>query len=167
MGLFDRAGLPQDDFRSLGEAVGGRVRVLAWARGDEGVVVGLAGSLAIGAPDGWRFVPWHEIDNGGWRAESGRLRWTLLSGERGEVVLDQPGQLPDLFRERVAASIVVHERFELERGRAAMIVARRRLDDERAPLIWSSTRQGGPFDAAQSDRAEAELARLKAEYDIA
>jgi hypothetical protein len=83
------------------------------------------------------------------------------------VVLTEPGSLPDLFRERVGASIVVQQRFELSRGRAAMIVARRRLDDDRHPLIWSLSRQGGPFDVAQADQAEAELARLRREYDIA
>ena len=62
MGLFDRAGLPSDDFRSLGEAIGGRVRVLAWARGADGVVVGLPDRLAIQASDGWRFVGWNDID---------------------------------------------------------------------------------------------------------
>ena len=45
MGLFDRAGLPSEDFRSLGEAIGGRVRVLAWARGADGVVVGKASAF--------------------------------------------------------------------------------------------------------------------------
>ena len=167
MGLFDRAGLPSEDFRSLGEAIGGRVRVLAWARGADGVVVGLPDRLAIQTRDGWRFVGWHDIDKGGWDAPSGRLRWTLLDGAADDVVLAEPGSLPDLFRERVGASIVVQQRFELGRGRAAMIVARRRLGDGRHPLIWSLSRHGGPFDVAQSDQAEAELARLRREYDIA
>lgn len=167
MGLFDRAGLPSEDFRSLGEAIGGRVRVLAWARGADGVVVGLPDRLAIQTGDGWRFVGWHDIDKGGWDAKDSRLRWALVGGGDDEVVLTEPGSLPDLFRERVGASIVVQQRFELSRGRAAMIVARRRLDDDRHPLIWSLSRQGGPFDIAQADQAEAELARLRREYDIA
>ena len=165
MGLFDRAGLPRGDFLSLGEALAGRARVLAWARGDQGPVVALVDRLALRSSDGWRFVAWHEIAKGGWQAESGRLRWTLVTGERDEVTLAQPGSLPEVFRDRVGASIVVHERLELERGRAAMIVARRRLDDD-APLIWSLTPQGGPFDSLQADRAYAEMARLRAEYDI-
>lgn len=167
MGLFDRAGLPSADFRSLTAAVGRRVRVLAWANGGEGPVVGLADRLAIHTLEGWRFVAWHEIVSGGWDAETGRLRWRLADGDSDDVLLDDPGSLPDLFRERVDASIVVQERFELNRGRAAMIVARRRLDDDRAPLEWTLTRHGGSFDAAQVDQAEAELARLRAEYDIA
>ncbi len=167
MGLFDRAGLPTADFRGLTVAVGHRVRVLAWAYGADGPVVGLAGQLAIREADNWRFVPWHEIASGGWDSDSGRLRWRLTDGGDGEVLLRDPGSLPDLFRERVGASIVVQERFELSRGRAAMIVARRPLDDERAPLLWTVTRHGGSFDTAQLDQAEAELARLRAEYDIA
>ncbi len=166
MGLFDRAGLSRDDFSSLTAAVGGRVRVLAWASSAGGPAVGLADRLALATPDGWRFVGWHEIASGGWDAESGRLRWTLLTGDQNDVVLNDPGSLPDLFRERVDASIVVQERFELERGRAAIIVARRRLDDDRAPLTWSLSRQGGSWTDDQTTRSEVELARLKAEYDI-
>ncbi|MFT3861016.1 hypothetical protein [Micropruina sp.] len=167
MGLFDRAGLPREEFRSLGESVAGRVWVLAWARGPAGPVVGLAGRLAVRTPVGWRFVGWHQIDSGGWDAASGRLHWTLIGGGADEVVLEAPGSLPDLFRERVGASIVLQERFEMSRGRAAIIVARRRLDDDQAPLVWSVTRQGGDFDASQIERAGDELARLRAEYDIA
>jgi hypothetical protein len=166
MGLFDRAGLPRDHFASLTEAVGHRVRVLAWAKGAEGPVVGLSGRLAVRSGTGWHFVGWHEIASGGWDAETGRLRWRLTGGAADDVLLDDPGSLPDLFRERVDASIVVQERLELNRGRAAMIVARRRLDADRAPLQWTLTRHGGGFDAAQEERADAELARLRAEYDI-
>ena len=167
MGLFDRAGLPAADFRSLTEAVGRRVRVLAWARGADGPVVGLADRLAVRGPDAWRFIGWHEVASGGWDAETGRLRWRLIDGVRDDLVLAGPGSLPELFRERVEASIVVQERLELARGRAAMIVARRRLDDGRAPLQWTVTRHGGSFDSAQAGQADAELARLRAEYDIA
>ncbi|MFT4217635.1 MAG: hypothetical protein QM619_10710 [Micropruina sp.] len=166
MGLFDRAGLPRADFDSLTTAVGRRVRVLAWARAADGPVVGMADRLARRSPDGWRQMPWHEIDAGGWDAETGRLRWRLTDGTGDDVRLDDPGSLPDLFRERVDASIAVRERFELGRGRASLIVARRRFDDERAPLLWTVTRLGGSFDAAQLDQADAELARLRDEYDI-
>jgi len=167
MRLFDRAGLPQAAFSSLSEALGHRVRVLAWAHGEHGPVVGLADRLAIQGADGWRFIGWHEVATGGWDAETGRLRWTLTDGFSDAIVLDDPGSLPDLFRERVDASIVVQQRLELSRGRAAMIVARRRLDAEGRPLIWSVTRHGGNWDTAQADRADAELAWLKGEYDIA
>jgi len=167
MGLFDRAGLPAADFRSLTEAVGRRVRVLAWARGADGPAVGLADRLAVRGPDAWRFIGWHEIASGGWDAETGRLRWRVIDGVRDDLVLDGPGLLPELFRERVEASIVVQERLELARGRVALIAARRRLGDEHAPLTWSISRHGGSFDSAQADQADAELARLRAEYDIA
>ncbi|MFT4296516.1 MAG: hypothetical protein QM582_13995 [Micropruina sp.] len=167
MGLFDRAGLPDADFRSLTAAVGRRTRVLAWARSADGAVVGLADRLAVRTSESWRFIGWHEIGSGGWDAATGTLRWQLSDGTADAVVLDDPGSLPDLFRERVDASIVVQERFELTRGRAAMIVARRRLDGSRTPLQWTLTRHGGSFDTAQADQADAELARLRAEYDIA
>ncbi|MBK8446050.1 MAG: hypothetical protein IPL41_04970 [Micropruina sp.] len=101
MGLLDRAGLPPVAFRTLNEAAGRRVRVLAWAKGVDGAVVGLAHALALPTADGWRFVGWHDIDTGGWNAERRRLRWRLVGGDSDEVMLDQPGSLPDLFRERV------------------------------------------------------------------
>ena len=41
------------------------------------------------------------------------------------------------------------------------------LDDEHAGLLWTVTRHGGSFDPAQIDQADAELVRLRAEYDIA
>ena len=166
MGLFDRAGLPRAVYASLAAEVGGRPRVLAWARGANGPVVGTSDRLAIAASEGWQLVPWHQIASGGWDASSGRLRWTSVDGAEHGMVLDDPGSLPELFRERVDASIVVQERFELERGRAAMIVARRRLDDQRAPLIWSVSPLGGAWSADQTARSAAELARLQAEYDI-
>ncbi|MFT3970098.1 MAG: hypothetical protein QM695_07425 [Micropruina sp.] len=166
MGLFDRAGLPAADFRSLAAATGRRIRVLAWAHGVDGPVVGLADRLAMRDADGWSFVPWHEITSGGWDSADGRLRWRLTDGADGAVLLRDPGSLPDLFRERVDASIVVQERFDLSRGRVAMIVARRPLDDGHSPLLWTVTRHGGGFDTAQIDQADAELARLRAEYDI-
>lgn len=166
MGLFDRAGLPRSEFRSLTAAVGHHVRVLAWANSGSGPVVGLADRLAIRTEDGWHFVGWHEVASGGWDAETSRLRWRLDDGTLEDVLLDEPGSLPDLFRERVDASIVVQERFELNRGRSVMIVARRPLDGD-AHLLWTVTRHGGSFDTAQADQADAELARLRAEYDIA
>ncbi|MEZ5090753.1 MAG: hypothetical protein R2719_14210 [Micropruina sp.] len=166
MGLFDRAGLPAADFASLTDAVGSRVRVLAWARGADGPVVGLADRLAWRTTDGWRFIGWHEIAAGGWDAETGQLRWRLTDGASDGVTLADPGSLPDLFRERVDASIVVQERFNLTRGRAAVIVARRPLGSRDASLVWSITRHGGAFDTAQDDQALAELARLRTEYDF-
>ena len=97
---------------------------------------------------------------------SGTLRWTLVTGGTENLLLDDPGSLPDLFRERVDASIVVQQRVELAHDLAALIVARRLLDDDTAPLIWSLNRQGESWDAAQEAQAGAELARLQAEYDI-
>lgn len=166
MGILDRAGLPREVYASLAAAAGNRPRVLAWALGAHGPVVGMPDRLAISGPDGWLFVPWHEIGAGAWNAENGQLRWTLVDGQSDAVQVDDAGSLPDVFRERVGASIVVQQRVELDRGRAAMIVARRRLDDRAAPLVWSVTRQGATWDEEQLARAEAELARVQAEYDI-
>lgn len=168
MGLFDRAGLPVADYRTLTAALGERVRVLAWAAAGGGPVVGLAGALAIRGPEAWRFIGWHEIVSGGWDAETGLLQWRESDGVRDAIELADPGALPDLFRERVEASIVVQRRLELPRGRAAMIVARRQLGGAAgAPLEWNVTRHGGGFDTEEALQAEAELARLRAEYDIA
>ena len=110
---------------------------------------------------GWRHLGWHEIEHGGWNAESRSLSWTLYGGRRGRVGLPEPGRLPELFRERVAASIVV-ERFVPIRGeRGVTVTARRDLGGSGA-ITWHSTLTRGlswstPGVTEEAARASAEL----------
>lgn len=128
---------------------------------DEGAEEGTEqgdGSVPAG---GWRHVGWHEIEHGGWNAESRSLSWTLYGGRRGRIGLREPGRLPELFRERVAASIVV-ERFVPIRGeRGVTVTARRDLGGSGA-ITWHSTLTRGltwstPGVTEEAARASAEL----------
>ena len=112
-------------------------------------------------PLGWQHVGWHEIEHGGWNAESRSLSWTLYSGRRGRVELAEPARLPELFRERVAASIAV-ERFVPIRGERGVTVTARRDLGAAGTLSWHSTLTRGLSAstegvADQVARAEADL----------
>jgi len=166
-------GLPAEVFASwrasLEERPGAVHRILAWARADADYVVGSPAVLSVGngiggagdaSPGEWRHVGWHEIEHGGWNAESRSLSWTLYGGRRGRVGLADPGRLPELFRERVAASIVV-ERFVPLRGeeRGATVTARRDLGGA-GSVTWHSTLTRG---LSWSEDVAEEVARASAE----
>ena len=212
--LFGARGLPQGTYASwrasLGRRPGATVRILAWARGETGFVVGSPAVLSLGdaadetgdaladdragevasegtgdgpgpdagdgvdagdvssgtadsslaVDDGWRHVGWHEIEHGGWNAESSSLSWTLYGGRRGRVGLAAPGRLPELFRERVAASIVV-ERFVPIRGERGVTVTARRDLSGSGGISWHSTLTRGL--SWSTEGVAEEVARASAE----
>ena len=80
---------------SLAQTPGRPARILAWANGPAGFVVGSPAALSWGAGEAWNQVGWHEIERGSWNAETATLTWTLHSGPRGSVTLDESGRLPD------------------------------------------------------------------------
>lgn len=177
--LFGTRGLPPEVFaswRSSLEARGGAAaRILAWARSADGYVVGSPSAISVGGgdpgvdpgdePEGWRHVGWHEIEHGGWNAESRSLSWTLYGGRRGRVELADPGRLPELFRERVAASIAV-ERFVPIRGdRGVTVTARRDLGGS-GELTWHSSLTRGLSWSTEgvAEEAARAAAELESEY---
>lgn len=146
-------------------------RILAWARSADGFVVGSPALLSLGAAgvsagvEDWRHVGWHEIEHGGWNAEARALSWTLYGGRRGRVELAEPGRLPELFRERVAASIAV-ERFVPIRGeRGVTVTARRDLGGD-GTLSWHSSLTRGLSWSGEgvSEEAARVLAEMESEY---
>lgn len=169
---FGTRGMPPEAYaswrRSMSRREGVPFRILAWTSSFDGFVVGSPAVLSIGGGDtvagaeDWRHVGWHEIEHGGWNAESRSLSWTLYGGRRGRVELAEPGRLPELFRERVAASIAV-ERFVPIRGERGVTVTARRDLGTAGTLSWHSTLTRGLSGsgygvAEQIARAEAELA---------
>ena len=180
---FGSRGLPPEAYdtwrASLAAHPGAPARILAWARSDSGLVVGSPALLSVlddaartdevaDADDeasGWRQVAWHQVEHGGWNAESRSLSWTLYGGRRGRVGLSEPGRLPELFRERVAATIVV-ERFVPIRGeRGVTITARRDLGDG-GGLSWHSSLTRGltwSTEGVEEEAARA-TAELQSEY---
>ena len=152
---------------SLGRLPGREVRVLAWAQTGSGFAVGSRSALSFPAPDGWSHLGWHEIARGGWDAGPQRLHWTTVGGVEDSLELQRPGRLPELFRERVAASIVLERFVPLDGRRGVLVTGRRDLSATDRPIVWQATLGPGlswstPGVGAAADAA---LLRLKIEYD--
>lgn len=159
--------LPADAAASLTTHLGRRPQVLAWGRSTDGVLVALHDRLAVMDADGWRDVPWHDVLSGGWDGEARSLHWVRLSsGEHVDVPLTEPGSLPEVFRERVESTFLVTQVIRPAPGQSITITARRNLMDADAPVLWTAHPARGVRmdDPATLAFAEAELARLRAEY---
>jgi hypothetical protein len=167
MGWFDRGGLDADNYTSLTATLGTKPRVLAWARTPHGVAVGLAGRLIWTTEAGWSSVRWDQIEHGRWDRAGSTLHWILPEGSKDDLVLYEPGRLPELFAERVAASIAVVRQVDFGSRRRAIISARRNLEAD-GRLEWRAIRSPGwpEGDAEAAALLEAELLRLRSEYDI-
>ncbi|MVA77491.1 hypothetical protein GC722_15910 [Auraticoccus sp. F435] len=164
-----RPALPAELAAELAELLPGRPRVLAWAEGDTGVVAALPATLAVRRVDGWWLVGWHEVESGGWSAPDSELSWVLVDGRRGRMRLREPGRLPEVFRERVEATIVVRrEVTDDATGAQFTLSARRRLDDPGAGLAWHTTLVRGTTWRTPGVREAVERAMraLRAEYDF-
>lgn len=171
-------GLPAPTYeewrRSLTTAPGRVARILAWARTPTGYCIGSPAVLSVGDEHGFTHLGWHEIERGGWNAETGRLSWVRYPGEDGRsrpgfVDLVEPARVPELFRERIAASLVF-ERFvplaaSAEGG--VTISARRDLAGTADRIRWhaSPTRGVDWRDQAVRDEAQEALLRVRMEYD--
>lgn len=145
-----------------------RPQILAWAHAQEGVCVGGRALLSHGRLDAWTHVGWHEIEHGGWNVENDTLSWTLYGGRRGHVVLTDPGRLPELFRERVAASIVLKKFVPVDGTRGVTVAGRRDLGVSDPVISWHSTLERGLTWQTEGARevADAALAQVKVEYDM-
>ena len=167
---WSRRGLPRPVYAawmaSLGELPGRPARILAWARGPNGYVIGSPAALSWGEQE-WRHLGWHEIERGGWNAETAKLSWVQYGGRRGSVGLDPPGRVPELFRERVAASIAVERFVPVSGDRGVIVTARRDLGaDDR--ISWHSTLTRGLTWQTDGVRAIADeaMTRLRTEFDL-
>ena len=119
------------------------------------------------AGDGWRHVGWHEIEHGGWNAETRKLSWAEYGGRRGSIELTGPGRLPELFRERVAASIVVERFVPISGDRGVVVNGRRDLGADRPVITWHATLGRGLTWSTPGLRETVDeaMAELRAEYD--
>jgi hypothetical protein len=161
--VFSRA--PRLD-PALTELLGGR-RPLATASSADGDVVGTLDRLFFADGTGWAEQPWHEIERGGWDGESGTLSWTTISGERLAIRLPEPRGVPDLFNERVTATIVATRTLDLGRHRKGVLTGRRDLSPGASGVLWTVT-PGHGTSAAEllgDPLVSLELERLHAEYD--
>lgn len=148
-------------------------RILAWAKTPTGFCIGSPAALSVGDDHGFTHVGWHEIEHGGWNSETRRLSWVCYRSEdgrarRGFVELVDPGRVPELFRERIAATIVF-ERFVplVSAGGGVTISARRDLAGTADRISWhvSPARGVNWRDAAVRAEAEDALSHVRNEYD--
>ncbi|WP_375433264.1 hypothetical protein [uncultured Friedmanniella sp.] len=174
---FSRArGLPRPAYDSwvdsLSAEPGRSARVLAWAPvrprdGEDQFCIGSPSVLSAGGASGWGHVGWHVIEHGGWNAELRQLSWALLDGHRGAVQADDPGRLPELFRERVEATIVVKRYVSLAGDRGVLVSARRDLGAA-GTISWHTRLTRGLSLATPgiADAVDLALAETRAEYDL-
>lgn len=149
-------------------APGAPTRVLAWGRHGEHYAFGFISHLVYDDGSGWRILPWHRIARGGWDKDAQRLTWVDYDGGRGDLPLTEPGSVPELFKERVEASILVSRQVPVEGTKhGVVVIGRRVLGTEPAVLEWHASLNTGTrwSDPGAREGAEAALAALKAEYD--
>ncbi len=117
--------------------------VLTWGTGrhDGRPVTAVAvdeGLALVGADGEAAAVAWHEVVRGGWRESASALWWSFLDEHSDEVELDRPGDLPEVFNDRVTASIVVREPVRAAGG-TVVIAGRRRLGSLAGQdILWTA-----------------------------
>lgn len=189
-GVLARRGLPAavyEQWLASRRAAGVPVeRVLAWSGsateagdpddavtgdrsevGTDDLVLGTRGRLSARNRElAWTHVGWHRIEHGGWNGETRRLTWSCYDGTRGSAGLPVPGRVPELFRERIAASIAVEETVTVGGGRSIVVSGRRDLSEPDPGLEWRRTLSRGLSwnQPGVSELADDVLARLQAEY---
>lgn len=108
--------------------------------------------------------PWHEVDAGVWNPDTWALSVSFVDGLQGrQWVLRQrtgPGSVPEVFRERTSASVVLTRTVDLGPRRRARVSVRtdlrRRVLLEQV-LLGRGTRGDDPELAAQVHLARQEL----------
>ena len=169
-------GLPRaiyDSWRSsLATQPGRPARILAWATTSTGFCIASPASLSYGDEQGWKHVGWHEIERGAWNAELRTLTWALHTAPgkpspRGSLELVEPGRLPELFRERIVATIAIEKFVPLMGERGVTISARRDLGGTGA-VVWHSTLTRGLSWQTAGVRAAVDQAmeQVRTEYDV-
>ena len=139
-------------------------RVMAVGHGPGVTLVATTECLVIHRPapevgeQEWQFVGWHLISRGGWNQKAHKLRWTLADDTTTFVSLSEPGSIPDVFRDRVRASIVVEQSFPAPGGGHVVVAGRRQLGGEGA-IVWQVTTLGA---AKLSNPEVASFAQQKA-----
>lgn len=136
-------------------------RLLAWAAADDGRVVGGTRD-AVYVPER---IPWEQVEAADWDRESSTLRISEVGtwgSPRPEhvFVLEAPGRLLELVRERVTASVVLQRGVVVRAGRGLRVVARRPPGRSAGELSWVIEYDEGidPSDPEVRRAAEAALA---------
>ena len=169
--------------------------VLAWQlTEDRQHVIATIGLLSISTGDherpSWRHIGWHRIEHGTFNGDTNTLQWTrypdTATGDRPDpsatttpdsVTLLEPGRLPEVFRDRVAASITIQQFIPLDdsqpvkgkqdRRPGVIISGRRDLSGATRPIEWRASLPRGTrwHDPGIEQLAATAVVRLRAEYD--
>lgn len=143
-------------------------RVLAWATGADGTVVGGTRD-ALYLP---HRIAWQDIEGADWDRDTSVLRvievveWGAVRPEH-TLIIDEPGRLLELVRERVTASIVL-QRHVVVRGRRGLRVIARRAPTGRGETSWLVEYDAGidPADPLVRLRVEDALAAAMGEVEL-
>jgi hypothetical protein len=86
-------------------------------------------------------IPWEQVEAADWSRDDDRLRVSEVGeyGERRpvhELVLDEPGNLLPMVRERVTASVVLQRRV-IVRGKQGLFVVARRAPNGDGAITWA------------------------------
>lgn len=147
----------------------GGARALASARAADGTLVaGSRDALHLGDVS----IPWENVEKADWDADTSTLSVTEV-GSWGEVrpvhgvVLDEPGRLLELVRERVTASVVLQRHVPVRGRRGVRVIARRAPRGDR-PVQWVYEFDEGvdPEDPEVRRVAEAALARAREDVGL-
>ena len=155
------------DLSELSDHLGTKAAPLAFGLGEDTLAVGLRHALAVRRGRDWVVMPYHELARGGWDPASSTLWWQPVDGQRDEVVLSDPGRVPELFRERMTASVVA-DAVVAAGADSVRVVARRDLADPSSELMWSATPvTGKPGTDAMFRLLAAAIEQVKGDYAIA
>lgn len=131
MPLFaTRPRLPDPIRAELGLESGEKVLGFAVERAADGYVVATNRHLMVATPAGRGLRrPWHEVDAGQWDPDEWTLSVTWVDGARpGRWTFGpQVTRLPEVFHERVQASVVISEPLPLTGRSRGRVVVRRDL----------------------------------------
>lgn len=152
----------------VANAIPGERRVIGWASGPDGTIAaGLPGALVWRTGGEWHHLPWDRVEHGQWDAEKGVLHVRGIDGAEHRLEVDDAHALAQLMFERVNATMLVQGMVRLGAHRGVAITGRRPLEGPVA-LRWDVRY---PDERAEADavvrlRVEAELERLRGEYDF-
>ena len=157
---------------SLAAQPGRPARILAWAMTPAGFCIASPATFSNGNEDAWEHIGWHEIERGGWNAELRTLSWVFYAAPgqaatRGSLELIESGRMPELFRERISATIAVEKFVPLSGERGVTITARRDLGGGGA-VSWHGTLTRGLSWQTNGVPAAVDQAmeQVRAEYDL-
>ena len=148
-------------------------RVLASATAEDGsVLAGTRDAFYVASGDAIRRVPWEQVEAADWDRDTDTFRLSEVGawGEQRPVhtaVLDDPGRLLELVRERVTASVVL-QRHVTVAGRRGLRVIARRAPSGSGGVQWVYEYDEGldPDDPLVREVARATLRAMRSEVGL-